>query len=131
MSELNRFRGSCHCKAVTFEIQAPPVIEVEDCNCSVCSRSGFLHLILPKSKFKILSGEDSLATYTFNTGVAKHLFCKVCGIKPFYIPRSNPDGIDINVRCLDDKPDTVNIVKFDGQNWEVNAPALSHKSKES
>ena len=125
-----KFKGSCHCKAVTFEVEAPDSVEVEDCNCSICSKFGFLHLIVPKSKFELLSGEENLTTYTFNTGVAKHTFCKTCGAKPFYIPRSNPDGIDINVRCLDTKPAEINIVPFDGQNWEANAEALAHKSKE-
>lgn len=124
-----RYPGSCHCGAVKFEVEAHDEIEVEDCNCSICSKFGFLHLIVPLSKFHLLCGEDALSTYTFNTGVAKHTFCKYCGAKPFYIPRSNPDGIDINVRCLDQKPSKINIVPFDGQNWEENAAALAHKSK--
>ena len=114
------YQGSCHCGAVSFEVEAPEQIEVDDCNCSICTKSGFLHLIVPKCKFKILSGEDQLETYTFNTGVAKHTFCKVCGIKPFYIPRSNPDGIDVNARCLDTQPKAMSIVRFDGVNWEQN-----------
>jgi hypothetical protein len=121
--------GGCHCGSVHFEIEAPEEIEAEECNCSICTKSGFLHLILPKSDFKLLSGEESLEMYTFNTEVAKHYFCKICGIKPFYIPRSNPDGIDINVRCLDNQPKFINVVKFDGRNWEENAHILSHKSK--
>ena len=124
-----RYTGSCHCKAVTFAINAPEHVEVEDCNCSICAKAGFLHLILPLSKFELLSGADQLTTYTFNTGVAKHTFCRICGMKPFYTPRSNPDGIDINVRCLDTKP-ALTIVKFDGQNWEQNAPALAGKSRD-
>jgi len=124
-----RYTGSCHCKAVTFAIEAPEQVEVEDCNCSICSKAGFLHLILPLSKFELLSGADKLTTYTFNTGVAKHTFCSICGMKPFYTPRSNPDGIDINVRCLDTKP-ALTIVKFDGQNWEQHGPALAGKSIE-
>ncbi len=122
--------GSCHCKSIRFEVDCPEEIEVEECNCSICAKAGFLHLIVPKSKFKLLSGEDKLSTYTFNTKVAKHTFCKVCGNKPFYIPRSNPDGIDINVRCLDTKPQSIKIVKFDGINWEENAEKLKHKSTE-
>ena len=123
------YRGSCHCQAVTFEIDAPADIEADYCNCSICSKSGFLHLILPLSKFKLLSGADNLVTYTFNTGVAKHTFCKTCGIKAFYTPRSNPDGIDVNLNCLDSKPNSVKIVEFDGQNWEIGAHTLAHKSK--
>ncbi len=126
-----RYTGSCHCGAVKFEIEAPEKIRAEDCNCSICAKSGFLHLILPKSKFKLLQGEESLSTYTFNTGVAKHRFCRVCGIKPFYIPRSNPDGYDINVRCLEPMPAEIEIVPFDGQNWELHGHRLAHLSKDS
>jgi len=109
-----KYLGSCHCKAVTFAVEAPADLEVDYCNCSICSKAGFLHLIFPLSKFTLLSGKESLTTYTFNTGVAKHTYCKVCGMKPFYTPRSNPDGIDINVNCLDSKPNSVKIIEFDG-----------------
>ncbi len=125
-----QFKGSCHCGRVQFEIDAPNKVEVEDCNCSICSKAGFLHLIIPLSKFKLISGESDLTCYQFNSGIAKHTFCKHCGVKPFYTPRSNPDGIDINFRCLDEKPQDVTIVKFDGQNWEANAAALAHKSQD-
>jgi hypothetical protein len=124
------YRGSCHCGAVTFSVEAPDSVEVEQCNCSICTKSGFLHLIVPQSRFELLSGEDELTTYTFNTGVAKHYFCSRCGIKPFYIPRSNPDGVDINVNCLDSKPADIRVVQFDGQNWEAHAERLAHKSQE-
>jgi len=126
-----KYQGSCHCKTVTFEVEAPEVIEANRCNCSICTKSGFLHLIVPLSKFRILTGHEELAAYTFNTGVAKHTFCKVCGIKPFYTPRSNPDGVDINIHCLDTKPREVHVVDFDGQNWEAYAHELAHKSKET
>lgn len=124
------YHGSCHCGAVRFEVDAPAAVEAHDCNCSICSKSGYLHLIVPKSKFRLLQGEDALITYTFDTGEAKHLFCKTCGIKSFYIPRSNPDGVDVNVRCLDPQPEPLTIVPFDGQHWEENAAALAHLSKE-
>lgn len=124
-----KYKGSCHCQAVTFEVEAPKDIEADYCNCSICSKSGFLHLIVPLTKFRLVSGQDSLSTYTFNTGVAKHTFCKICGVKPFYAPRSNPDGIDVNVHCLDTKPASVNISEFDGQNWEQHAHKVAHKSK--
>jgi len=124
------YKGSCHCGEVTFSVESPPTVEVEQCNCSVCSKSGFLHLIVPKSKFHLLTGEGALTTYTFNTGVAKHYFCKHCGIKPFYIPRSNPDGVDVNLNALDTMPPNISIVQFDGQNWEDNAGSLADKSKE-
>ena len=82
-TEESKYQGSCHCGAIKFEIQAPSSIEVEDCNCSMCNKAGFLHLILPLSKFKLLQGKKDITTYTFNSGVAKHTFCKHCGIKPF------------------------------------------------
>lgn len=122
-------QGGCHCGAVRFSVEVPAAPEVEDCNCSICRMSGFLHLIVPKAAFTLLRGEDALTTYTFNTGVAKHTFCRICGIKPFYIPRSNPDGVDVNVRCLDALPDGLRIVPFDGRNWEAHAHSLAHKSR--
>lgn len=125
------YEGSCHCGAVRFAIEAPAELEVERCNCSICSKCGFLHLILPLAKFRLLSGADNITTYTFNTGVAKHTFCKTCGVKPFYTPRSNPDGIDINVNCLDTRPAVLRIVEFDGSNWEQHAHTLAHKSREA
>lgn len=127
---MNKYKGSCHCGAVRFEVEAPAHIEVERCNCSICSLSGYLHLIVPKASFKLLTDAAALQTYTFNTGVAQHSFCKTCGIKPFYIPRSNPDGVDINVNCLDEVPADTTIVEFDGQNWEQHAHKLAHKSKQ-
>jgi hypothetical protein len=125
-----KYSGSCHCGAVRFEIEAPDVLEAERCNCSICTKSGYLHLILPLARFRLVAGEDAITTYTFNTGVAKHTFCRVCGVKPFYTPRSNPDGIDINVNCLDTPPAELTIVEFDGRNWERNAHTLVHKSRE-
>jgi hypothetical protein len=123
------YKGGCHCGAVRFEVEAPEDLEVEDCNCSLCRMTGYLHLIVPASRFKLLAGEDAITTYQFNTGVAKHHFCKVCGVKSFYIPRSNPDGVDVNAHCLDTRPRSMKVVPFDGQNWEASAPALAHKSK--
>lgn len=124
------YRGSCHCGAITFQVEAPQVLELERCNCSICTKSGYLHLIVPLSRFELLSGEGSITTYRFNSGVAQHTFCSVCGVKPFYTPRSNPDGIDINVNCLDTRPESVKINDFDGQNWEQHAHELAGKSRE-
>ncbi len=124
-----KYLGSCHCGAIKFEIEAPKDLQVDECNCSICTKSGHLHLILPKKNFTLLQGEDSITTYTFNTGVARHMFCKICGIKPFYIPRSNPDGYSVNSRCLDTQPESLTVVPFDGVNWEQNAHTLAHKSK--
>lgn len=121
MDKLITHFGSCHCGAVRYEVDAPADLEVDECNCSICSRSGYLHLIVPKSRFRLLQGEDNLTTYTFDTHEAKHRFCKTCGIKSFYIPRSHPNGVSINARCLE--KGTVNSMKitpFDGENWEAN-----------
>jgi hypothetical protein len=122
-------QGSCHCGAVTFEVRAPEQVEVEDCNCSICRMSGFLHLIVPSRDFQLLSGAEHLSVYRFNTGVAEHKFCRICGIKPFYVPRSNPDGMDVNLRCLKTRPSEVKIAVFDGEKWEENAATLAHKSQ--
>lgn len=107
-----------------FEVLAPVRIRVSECNCSICSKSSWLHLIVPAARFKPLSGADALTTYTFDTGTAKHLFCSVCGIKSIYVPRSHPDGFSVNACCFD--PDTVQEMKiepFDGRNWEQQYPA--------
>ena len=130
MSELLTYTGGCHCGEVRFSVQAPDEVELERCNCSICSKGGYLHLIVPASRFSLLKGEDHLSCYTFNSGIAKHSFCRHCGIKPYYIPRSNPDGVDVNVNCLDQMPKQVTIVEFDGDDWEANAHKLAHKSKE-
>ena len=125
-----RYPGRCHCGAVTFEVELADRIEVQECNCSMCNMIGFQHVIVPAGKFHLLTGADDLTTYTFNTGVAKHTFCKHCGVKPFYTPRSNPDGISVNLRCLERLPPEVEMEPFDGQNWEKNAEGLSHLSKD-
>lgn len=129
--EIMRYTGGCHCGAVRFEVEAPAAVEAERCNCSICNKSGFLHLIVPASEFRLLTDPGALQTYTFNKGIAQHTFCKTCGIKSFYIPRSNPDGIDVNVMCLDQRPAELRIVEFDGQNWEQHGPALAHKSRQT
>ena len=125
-SPMSWHRGGCHCGAVSFEVLAPDDIEVVDCNCSMCAKTGYLHLIVPKDRFRMLSGEDKLTTYKFNTGTAKHLFCSVCGIKSFYVPRSHPDGYSVNLRCLSrEEFREVRIVPFDGGNWEKHAAELA------
>lgn len=123
--------GGCHCGAVRFEALLPEDLEVDDCNCSMCARTGFLHIIVPAARFRLTQGKDKLTTYTFNTGVAQHLFCSACGVKSFYVPRSNPDGFSVNYRCLDDRDAfrEVRIINFDGQNWESHGHSLAHKSK--
>jgi len=124
------YAGGCHCGAVRFEVEAPEHILVQDCNCSLCAMTGYLHLIEPKSRFRLVKGEENITTYTFNTGIAKHTFCRTCGIKSFYVPRSNPDGIDVNVRCLDQPPKEMTIEPFDGRDWERHGHELAHLSRD-
>lgn len=116
--------GGCHCGRVRFEVRAPATVRVSQCNCSICTKAGYLHLIVRAEHFRLLSGQEVLSTYTFNTGTAKHLFCSVCGVKSFYVPRSHPDGVSVNARCLDEG--TVRellISPIDGRNWERHYPA--------
>jgi hypothetical protein len=127
---LQQFEGGCHCGRVRFRATAD-LEQVSHCNCSVCTKKGFLHLIVPPEQFELLSGKADLVTYEFNTGTAKHLFCRSCGIHAFYIPRSDPDKIDVNARCLDGvDPATLAPKPFDGRNWEAaiaqNPPWRSH-----
>lgn len=130
MTDLITHRGGCHCGAVAFEVRAPARLVVQECNCSICAMTGFLHLIVPARHFHLLRGADDLATYAFNTGVARHLFCRHCGIKSFYVPRSNPDGYSVNVRCLDRSTiEQVDIEPFDGRNWERSGASLQHLSQ--
>ena len=111
--------GGCHCGRVRFRVEAD-LTSATECNCSICNKKGFLHVIVPRDQFHLLSGQDDLTTYEFNTRTAKHLFCRHCGIHSFYIPRSDPDKIDVNARCLDDVDLTQVIAKpFDGKNWEA------------
>ena len=116
---MRTYDGSCHCGRVRFRVTGD-LAETVDCNCSVCTKKGFLHLIVPPERFELLSGQDDLTTYQFNTKTAKHTFCKVCGMHPFYVPRSDPDKIDVNVRCLDGiDVATLRPKPFDGRNWEA------------
>lgn len=123
-------RGGCHCGQVEFEVSVGEEVTVQHCNCSICAMTGFVHLIVPGSRFNLLKGQDSLCEYRFNSRTARHLFCMHCGIKSFYVPRSNPDGFSVNLRCVA-LPAGVKIIeeRFDGRNWETNAELLRHLSK--
>jgi hypothetical protein len=124
MTTRTTYEGGCHCGAVRFRVEVDSHAALE-CNCSMCRMKASLHLIVPKERFALLKGEDVLTTYTFNTGVAKHTFCRTCGIHPFYVPRSHPDGVDVNVRCLDgDAMDRFHVESFDGAHWEANVDAI-------
>ena len=122
-------RGGCHCGRVRFEVDAPARLDALDCNCSICRMSGFVHLIVPASRFRLLAGDDALVDYTFGTGVAKHRFCRVCGVKSFYVPRSNPDGIDVNVRCIDEGTiELLQVTLFDDGDRAASEAAITHLS---
>ena len=118
--------GGCHCGRVKFEVEIPDVVNVSRCNCSICKKSGYLHVIVSSDRFRLLSGEESITDYRFHSGVARHLFCKICGIKSFYVPSSHPEGYSVNLNCLDLPEDTDILIKeFDGQNWLKNRASLS------
>jgi len=124
-------RGGCHCGAVRFEIDAPARLVADRCNCSICAMTGFLHVIVPAERFRLLSGGDSLAEYRFNTGVARHLFCSACGVKSFYVPRSHPEGYSVNLNCVDrETVEGAEIHDFDGRNWEDSIAALRARDEE-
>lgn len=122
--------GGCHCGAVRYRVTIRKRDAIQ-CNCSMCSKKGFVHLIVPESDFELLRGEDTLTTYTFGTHTAKHHFCKRCGIHSYYRPRSHPDQIDVNVRCLDGvDPSSFRVSAFDGKRWEENVDELRRRQRE-
>lgn len=113
------YLGGCHCGLVRFEVSAPEALEAIVCTCSICTMTGFIHLIVPKARVRFICGQERLSTYTFNTGVAQHTFCPQCGVKPLYVPRSNPDGYSVNVRCLEGvELADVKLEGFNGRAWE-------------
>lgn len=131
MSALVTHRGGCHCGRVRFEVDAPAAVDALDCNCSICRMTGFLHLIVPAARFRLLDGEDALTEYRFNTGAARHLFCRYCGVKAFYVPRSHPDGYSVNVRCLDaGTVERVMVTPFDDNDRDAATAAVAHLSKD-
>ena len=124
---MARYSGGCHCGLVRFAVEAD-LTDVTECNCSICTKTAFLHLIVPEARFRLLAGANALTTYRFNTGVAQHLFCRHCGVKAFYRPRSNPDGWSVNARCFDaGTVERLDLKPFDGRNWEQ-AGDLAHLS---
>jgi hypothetical protein len=113
--------GGCHCGLVRFEASVPDgPLEVLDCDCSICAMTGYQHLIVPETKFRLVEGQRDTSTYRFGSGKARHIFCKQCGIKSFYRPRSHPDGISINLRCVDDgQALDVTMVPFAGHDRDA------------
>ena len=125
MHKRTRSEGGCHCGAVRFSISLPPSVQVRRCNCSICSASVYQHLTVAHQDFTLLRGADALSEYRFNTGQARHLFCKHCGIKSFYQPRSHPQAWSVNLTCVDLPAHTeVMIADFDGRNWEQNVEGI-------
>ena len=123
-------RGGCHCGAVAFEVDAPARVTASECNCSICRMSGYLHLIVPRTRFRLLRGTDSLIEYRFNTGTARHLFCRRCGMKSFYVPRSNPDGYSVNVRCLDRSTfEQIEVEPFDDRDRTASDARVRDRSR--
>lgn len=122
---MTTIHGGCHCGRVRYRATVTPPLRVQRCNCSLCTPLAYLHLIVPARNFSLLSGADDLSDYRFNTGVARHLFCRHCGVKSFYVPRSNPDGYSLNLRCIEERDRLeIDIEDFDGQHWEQHAAAL-------
>lgn len=118
------FLGGCHCGAVRYRVTVRRW-RASDCNCSICTKKGYRHVVVPKEDFEFLKGQDQLTTYTFNTGTARHWFCRTCGIHSVYVPRSHPDGFSVNARCLDDAPlEWFDHEPFDGRNWEAHVDEI-------
>jgi hypothetical protein len=127
MTEIITHRGGCHCGRVRFEVDAPARPQVQECNCSICRMTGFVHLIVPAARFRLLQGEDALTEYRFNTGTARHLFCRHCGVKSFYVPRSHPHGYSINVRCIDEGTlQGCELSLFDDNDRDAATAAIEH-----
>ncbi len=128
---MHTCEGGCHCGLVKFEVVIPGIITVHQCNCSICRKSGYLHLIVAADHFNLLHGEKSLSEYRFHTGVARHLFCSQCGIKSFYVPRSHPESFSVNLNCIELLGEiSVAIETFDGRNWSENRERLDKTTTE-
>jgi hypothetical protein len=113
-------KGSCHCGAVKFEVDTP-VVPAARCNCSLCRRkSALMTPLFPASQLTILQGEDDLTLYQFNTRVAKHFFCRHCGIYPFHQTRKDPLLWRVNIGCLEGiDPYTLEASVADGASLSV------------
>jgi hypothetical protein len=122
---VHKCKGGCHCGRVKIEVDIPASLKATKCNCSICQKSGYMHVIVPAERFRLISGEDSLSEYNFHSGVARHLFCKHCGVKSFYVPRSHPDGFSVNLNCLELPADIEVVTKtFEGRQWSQNRKNL-------
>jgi len=126
MTEETAYEGGCHCGSVRFRVTLDvSSLRALDCDCSICRKKGFVHAIVPPESFELLRGAEALTEYRFGTRVAVHLFCSTCGVHPFYTPRSHPDHVDINLRCLDeDLLDVVTVEPFHGRDWERHVASI-------
>jgi len=124
-----KYHTRCHCGAVEATVEAANHIEAIYCDCSICEKTGGLHLLVSADQFELLSNPDAMSCYTFNSGIAQHYFCKTCGVKPFYVPRSHPDGYSVNARCLEPQPASMTVANFDGKNWELNIDSIRHLAR--
>ena len=130
MAQKVKYNGGCHCGAVTYEAFASYNLKALRCNCSICKASGFIHVIVDKNDFKLLTGAEDITVYSFNSHQAKHTFCKHCGVKSFYYPRSHPEGISLNLNTLNvEKAKNIHYNDFNGQNWEENIQSLYENEK--
>ncbi len=132
MREADReIRGGCHCGAVRFRAQLGETQprEALRCNCSLCEKRGFIHIIIARDRFELESGQEALISYRFNTEVAQHLFCKICGVQSFYRPRSHPEDYSVNLRCLDEGQASFAIRDFDGANWEASIESYRREAR--
>ena len=117
--------GGCHCGAVRYEVRAPAHVTAYECNCSICEMVGYQHFIVARDRFMPVHEPEALTTYTFNSHVAQHYFCNVCGVKAYYVPRSHPTGVSVNARTLDaDAERRLTLAPFDGRNWEKNVASI-------
>ncbi len=117
---MKTYRGQCHCGAVAFEADLD-LQDATECNCSICTKKGAVHHRVDPAHFRLLSGKKSLILYQSGTKVAKHWFCRTCGMHPFGNPRAAPDKVIVNLRCLDDYWELIGQVKvrmFDGRDWD-------------
>ncbi|CAM9234137.1 unnamed protein product, partial [Ectocarpus fasciculatus] len=115
--QLVQYEGGCHCEAVKFRVLAPYHLTVWNCDCSICLMKKNAHFVVPAQNFTLISGENDLTSYRFNTRKAKHLFCKHCGVQSYYVPRSNPDGVGVTLACVRGVK-SYEVKDFNGQNWE-------------
>ncbi|CAM5562485.1 MULTISPECIES: GFA family protein [Sphingomonadales] len=97
---VSRHPGSCHCGGVRFTLDSDP-IELTTCDCSLCVKRNALMVKVPEVALHIEQGEQLLSLYVWNSGRAKHYFCRRCGIYVFHRKRAAPDHFGVNIFCLD------------------------------